>query len=954
MRETSKMDLHNRYLHFSTVNISLLQTINSKYKINVHHLVQCYNHQITGEELNIDRLEFYRLLLCYEYQSVFHNIDSDDHKKYTIPADMEKLYFPSIKMIFPPNYSRNASQISLLCDIIILQMILYHNVSLIKQHLQNFLCVSNAYIATSDSRIMYMKVLEYLLEFLRLYELHATSKEIKELKDLSHMYLEIVKSWIKVKRDDEWRLFALIFPKLVEIFTPKFIVFPLWNHFIYETSDLKESLTVLSIMADICFTSSNSMNYIHHDIYNKNAFWLFVLKGLRSPLQQYRKQALHIMKKAIECMSEEIVLDLARSNLTKAQITPFICNQADTFSSIEHVKEKFFLVYEALEEKQEHLVTPALIYIADLININKEHRACDCFNIVWLQCIFEKVLLHENNRTAKWGVSYVCRLDDTIFNEHFLELFVRVLNNNFLYECQPDEEYPSIVKEFSQFLRCAEKSDLLNRFLKKVSQVAWGPVAIFYIIHVLRTISQEGIHHSNWQATELNAIKSLVETNLSMHSHILRTASQIELLRAIPNYVRQMNDLPLLANVLVTFPPEESLTRGTVPWNVITAWLQKIIVKENVETFVKETCAKYLCENASPEISPRTFAIIVYLLYDANLIFSCKLCPAAVSLNNWLCTLNGIILRPYANIISNIYIVEFISYLLHLSVKGLLDNMADFVSLHIHTTFNFLIKYMKKMSTELTYEDYMRYTAIVSSHIINASFFMSKKDVNAYAETLRNESMNLIDNLQNLNLQYLYGLHIFYLSQNVLVLPLAKASYTKDLLTMQMNIHKDINAANLRGKIISEYYLLLLKLMRQYLVNYPVSSWIPIATILSNSLQFLEIGLSKNVSEIAKILTVIIDNKVISDMSDRKTLEYAFNLSFTCIISSKKNNIFWTAVENLMGVIINNNFLLLPDAIQFAKEVSSKIYAEKYIFLNYFYLTLNAIFTISLVIYFVL
>lgn len=918
------MDLHNRYLHYSTVNVSLLRTINNKYKIDVHHLIQCYNREITEEELNIDELEFCRLLLCYEYQSAFHDIESGDYKKYAIPIDMEQFYFPSIKMIFPPNYSRNASQISLLCDIIILQMILYHNASSVKQHLQNFLDLNNTYIATSNSRIIYMKILDYLLEFLHLYKFHTVNKEIKELKDLSQMYLEIIKSWIKVKEDDEWRLFALIFPKLVEIFTPKCIVFPLWDHFIYETSDLKESLTILSIMADICFISSNSMNYVHHDIYSKNAFWLFILKGLRSPLQQYRKQALYIMKKAIDCMSEEIVLNLTQSNFIKAQITPFICNRADTYSPIDHVKERFFLVYEVLEEKQEHLVIPALIHISDLININKEHKVCDCFNIVWLQCIFEKVLLHENNHIVKWGISYVCKLDDIIFNDHFLELFVRVLNNNFLYECQPDEEYPVIVKEISQFLRCAKESDLLNRFLKMVSSVAWGPVAIFYIIHVLRTISQEGIQHSNWQSTELNAIKSLVETNLTMHSHVLRTASQIELLRAIPNYVRQMNDLPLLAHVLVTFPLGEGLTRGTIPWNIIMAWLQKIITKEDVKIFVKETCEKYLCENASPEMNPKTFAIIVYLLYDANLIFSCKLCPAAASLSNWLCILNGIILRPYANIISNIYIVEFMSYLLHLSVKESHDNMTDFISLYIHTTFNFLIKYMKKMSTELTYKDYMRYTAIVSSHIVNASFFMSKKDMNVYIETLRNESVNLIDNLQELNLQYLYGLHILYLSQNALALPLAKASYTKHLLTtqMSMNIHKDINAANLRGKITSEYHLLLLKLMHQYLINYPVSLWIPVTMILSNLLQFLEIGLSKNISEIAKILTVIVDNNVINDMRDRKTLEYTFNLSFTYIISSKKNNIFWTAMENLTEVIINNNFLLLPNAMQFAKGVS--------------------------------
>ncbi|KAG5315232.1 TARB1 methyltransferase, partial [Acromyrmex insinuator] len=925
------MDLHNHYLRFSTVNISLLQTINKS--ISIHHLIQSYNYEMTKEELDINKLEFCRLLLCYEYQSVFYDIERSDkkHKKHVTSVNVEELNFPSVKMIFPPNSSRNISQISLLCDIINLQMILYCNISSIKQYLQNFLYSNDMYTTTNNSRIMYMKILEHLLEFLCLYQLHTTNKDSKAiLESLGHIYLEIIKSWLKLKEDCEWRQFALMFPKLVEIFTPSCIVFPLWNHFLYEINDLKESLIGLSIMADICFTLSNSMNYIQCDIYCNNTFWLLILRGLRSPLQQHRKQALYIMKKAIGSMSTNVILNFeSQLNVTKAEITPFICNNSDTSLSIDDIKEKFFLLYEALEEKKEHLITPTLIHAAALIKINKEHKACNCFNIIWLQCIFEKILLHENNHIAKWGVSYVCKLDKTMFDDQFLELFIHVLNNNFLYECQPDEKCPGIVKELSQFLEYAEKSDLLNRFVKKISCVAWGPVAIFYIVHVLRTVSHHESQHSDWQSTELNAIKFLVETNLSMHSRILRTASQTELLRAIPNYVRKINNLSLLANVLATFPSGESLTRGTVPWNVITTWLEKVLAREDVVTFIKETCAKYLNQDASPEINPRTFAIMVYLLYDANLIFLCQTCPDVEALNNWLYTLNSINVRPYADVILSMNVVEFISYLLYLSPKGSHNNMTDFISLHIRITFNFLIKNIRKMSTELSYEDYTRYTTIISSHIVNAPFLMSKKDVNIYAEKLQNESINLIHDLQNLNIQYLYGLHILYLSQNILILPLTKTFYIKRLLNTRMNIHNNINEEKiLKGKMASEYDLLLLKLLHQYLINSPVPSWIPITTILSNLLQFLEVGSPENVSEIAKILTVINDNKIINNASDKETLEYIFNLSFTYIINSKRNNIFWTAIENLMGVIINNNFLLLLNAIQFTKRYVVKLLNE--------------------------
>ncbi|XP_036151332.1 uncharacterized protein LOC105836856 isoform X3 [Monomorium pharaonis] len=921
------MDLHNRYLGFPTTNILLLQTYLSESKSSVRHLIQSYSYEMSKEELDTDKLEFCRLLLCQEYQLVFLKTEKGKNRKCMLTnmrtADIEEHCLPSIKTIFPTNCSRSTSQISLLCDIMILQMILYCDISSVKQHLKDFLSSSDAYISTSNFRIMYMKILQYFLEFLCLYKFHAISvEESNKLEDLSQMYLEFIKSWLKLKEDSEWRLFALMFPKLVEVFTPSCIAFPLWDHLLCKVIDLKETLTGLSIMADVYFTPSDSKNYTHiyNNIYCSNTFWLFILRGLRLPLQQYRKQALYIMKKAVNSMSKNVILNFAHANLMKAQITPFICNKSD--ASIDHIKERFFMLYETLEEKQEHLITPVLSHVVALVKVNKEHRICDCFNVVWLQCIFEKILLHENNSIAKWGVSHVCELDDdTVFDDRFLELFVGVLNNNFFYECHIDEECPTIVKELSQFLRCAKKSNLLNRFLNKISCVAWGPVAIFYIIHALQTVSHEE-PRSDWQANELNAIKSLVGINLSMHSHILRTASQIELLRAICNCVQRINDLPLFANVLAAFPPGESLTRGTPSWNVIKTWLHTVLKEKNAVIFVEETCTQYKKGNINPEMNPKTFATMIYLLYDASFLFLCKTCPAMEALNNLMYTLNGISMRPYADINSSINLAEFISHLLHLSVKGPHDKMTDFILSHVHTTFNFLIMIMKRISAQLTYKDYTRYTKIVSSHIINAPFFMSKKEVDNYAERLQSESLNLMSNLQNLNIQYLYGLHVLYLSQNIVVLPtLCK----KHLLSMT----NDIKATNLQGKIASEYHLLLLKLMHQYLINSPVSSWIPVTTMLTNLLKFLDVDSPENVSEIAKILTVMIDNKIISETSDRETLESIFNLGFTCINNGKKNNIFWMTIQNLMGVIINDNFLFLPNAVQFATGYIIKLLNEE-------------------------
>lgn len=948
-------NLHNRYLRISTLDISVLQTaVNDCKPVNqqtckpvndtfvLHHrFVRFYNDEMTGEQLDINKLEICRMLLCHEYQFAFNAIESrDNNKRYLIPADAENICFSSIGAIFPPHYLRSNSEILILCDIIVLQMILYCNTESIKQHLQNFLNSSDAYFTNSSSRIMYMKLLDNFLEFLRFYQFlrsDGNSSKEEELKELGFMYLKVVKSWIKIKEEDsEWRLFASILPVLAKNFAPECILFPLWDYILNETSDLKESLIVLNIMADTCFTSSCSMDhtYIHCDIYTKTTFWLIILKGLQSPLQQYRKQASHLMRKAIDSLNGSFLLKFVDSRLTKAQITPFICDKSnDKTSSIECIKQKFFLVYEALEEKQYHLVAPALTHVTSLVKAYKEHKSCnDCFDIVWLQCILEKVLQHENNNIVKWGVSQICKLDGTTFNTEFLELFISVLNNTFLYECQPNEECPEIVKELSIFFRRAGESNLFNNFLEKVSKVAWGPVAIFYIIHTLRTVSHKEIQR-NWQANELSAVKSLVETNLNMHSHILRTASQIELLIAISNYVQKI-DYPmitLLANTLAAFPSEEGLKRGTAPWNVVTTWLRKALAKADAIIFVEETCSKYSYEDINPEVNLRTFALLIYLLHDANLILSSKTCCTEKSLNNWLCMLNGINRRPYADTRSSIDAVEFISHLLNLSTMEYCNSVTNLILLYVHTTFKFLIKNVRKMATELTYEDYTRYTAVVSSHIVNATLFMPKKDANNYVENLQNESIRLLRDTQHQNMQYLYGLHILHLSQNVSTLPLATTYYTEHLLNVQaipVNVNNDNNAVNLRGKIASEYYLLLSKLMRQYLVNSPMHSWISITALLSNLLKLLELGGTEIIPEIATILTVMIDNKVINHTNDRETLEYIFKSCWRCTHVSKKNNVFWAAMQNLTGVIINNNFLILPNATEFITEFVDQLIQE--------------------------
>lgn len=927
------MDLHKRYLHFPTLDVSALQPPSDQPR-NVfdiiHNLTEDYNCEIIKETLDKSKLEIYRILLCHEYQLLFNA--AQQNRKHKRCTTAQNIPFPTIKAIFAVQHVRRPPEILILRDILILQMVLHRNSELLKPEWEDFLFSSNAYFKSRDARVMYMKILECHLEILQLdrFLYNDANHSKKELETLGLMYVRMIRSWVDTKEDTEWAALVSILPMLTKTFSPQYVFYPLWNYILNEMSDLKNSLTILSVTGDIYFESLLSMDssYIYQEIYSKDTFWMLMLRGLGSREQQYRKQALYVMKRAIDSMNTICTQD---SRLAKAAITPFICKKSNDTDL--PVKQKFFLVLEALEEKQYHLIVPALTHVSSLIRTNTEHKSCnECFNIVWLQCIFVKILLHENNNIVKWGVHQVCNLS-SLFDDQFLEIFVNVLNQTFLYECHSDDEYPDTAGKLLTFLTCAAQKNFLNKFLEIASRINWGPIAIFYVIYALRRVPHE-TQHSDWQANELNAVKSLMETNLDRHSHILRRASQIELLRSIPKYVQRIDNLALFANTLAVFPSSESLIRGSTPWVEIALCLEKMIGKTEAIAFVEGVCAKYYItqELACHEISLKTFALMILLLHDANLIMSTATCPSMKALNNWLRILNGIDTRPYANMHLSINAVEFISYMMNLLSNKPEEpsSVKQLISSYVQVGFKLLTRHMRKMVADLFYEDYMKYTLIVSTYVTNADSFMN--NANGYIEKLQNESIDLLKHTRHaMTMQCLYGLHVLYLTQQVLDSQTAKvfySTYLKDVQAKLKNVSADADIANVKGNVTSEYYLLLSRLMCQCTTDFLISEnpyghplWLPTTMLLDNLVQLLELGGTEVISAIATILTVI-NNACIIEEETRERLENIFKVCWRHLFASGKNNAFWAALSDLIRVIINDNFLLLPNAVEFMTDVS--------------------------------
>ncbi|XP_054004821.1 uncharacterized protein LOC128890398 isoform X1 [Hylaeus anthracinus] len=924
-----EMDLHDHYVRIPTTDLSILELLETAFKDDpfslLHRLIRHYSAEITQNNLDTTKLKTFHMLLCYEYQLTFNS-----QKKYTRTVTNDLCFKKIENVLFFKKQSQNCTELQVLYDIILLYTILYCDLECMYQHLVYFQKSNVDLFASSESRIFYMKIIECFLESLRLRQFLHNNIESNLLECFSLLYLEDIKLWLQIKENKEWQSFASIFPKLINTFGYENVLPTVWDFVLNELKDVKDSLNALSIITDICFSlNQKEATTILHCLCCTERLWLLIIDSLKLPVQQYRKQALFIMKHITDFM---YTVDKSVLKLERPTIVPFICNQSNgTEILITDIKHKFFLILEALEEKQYHLIVPALTHIPTLIKGNKEHSSCnDCFNNYWLQLIFERILKHENNTIVKQGILYVCKLHTMIHDCQFLKLFIHVLNNTFLYECETYQQEPEILNNIvTLFVDVKEQQvEFIERLLIIISEETWAPIPIFYMMLILRIVSSKT--SSCWENSQLVSIKAIVQKNLNAHSHMLRIASQIELLKTITLSSEKIKDIKFVIDTLSEFPPEEAFIRGSYSWNTITIWLRNVLVKMDVINFVKSLCEENLDTDVHSRISPTKFALVIFLLHDAELMLQSKTCPATEVLSNWLLSLDGIDTRPYANISHIFYIIEVVSHLLNLSVTSISKNLMQLLSVHINDILQFLLKNSKSIPYKFNYEKVNRYLTAIVSFLTNGNIILPQKEILKYMEDFRNESIIILENTkQYTNMHYMYALYILHYTQNSLSIN-PTSFYVLPLLDIS-SIHicnNDKDQKNSKGKIASNCYLLLAKLTNQFLSKTEIEIWLQKADWFKNILHLYEAGGNEIVPEIALILRVIVEKGGINGLENKLNVESIFTTCWRSTLSSTKNKLYFEAIKNLVGVIINDNFLVLPDAMNFVNHFLDQLIEE--------------------------
>ncbi|XP_015438417.1 PREDICTED: uncharacterized protein LOC107193477 [Dufourea novaeangliae] len=908
------MDLHKRYVNFPVTDLSILELLDTTFKDEpfslLHRLIRHYTIEVSKNNLDIKKLKTLRTILCYEYKLLFNS-----EKKYARRVP-EELCFKRIQnVICMKKEFQDSTDSSVLYDITVLCTTLFCDLPCIEQHLLNFQ-KSNANLLTgSENGVFYMKVIECFLETLHLRLYLSNNTEMHLLEHFSLYYLKDVKRWLEMTDNKKWQSFASIFPKLINTFGHENVLLPIWDYILNKMVDMKDILCALSIMIDTCFSENDKdTSLMHQKLCYMDKLWLVILESLKSSMQQYRKQGLFLMKRMINFI---YTLDKSTIELSDATVVPFMCKQSiKTEISINDIRQKYFLVLDALEEKQYHLVAPALTHVPNLVKGSKQHILCNnCFSNIWLMLIFERVLKHENNAIVKQGIVYVYECHAVLHDYKFLKLFIQVLNNTFLYECQVYQKEPAILNDIiTLFVRMREETaEFITKLLKVISEQTWAPIPLFYMMLILRVVSSKT--SNSWEKSDFVVVKSLIQKNLYAHSRILRVASQIELLRTISLSVAKIHNLKIVADMLLEFPYEEALVRGSFSWNIITECLKKALTGTEALNFIKYLCEEHLLHNAHLKLDSAKLALIIFMLQDAELILRKKSCPAEEVLKGWLLSLKSCDMRPYANVAHILYIIDVMSHLLNLSVTGS-KKVRLLLAAYIDSALKFLLKNSKSIPSSFGYEEVNRYMTTIVSFLKNGNLILSKTEILNYAEKFKFESITILQNIEQYsNMHFMFALHVLHYTQSILTTD-ATTFYIQPLQnTCRTYIPvNDEDQMDFKGKVASDCYLLLAKLTSQFLSKAKVESWPESVDWFKNISYIYEMGGNEIIPEIALTLKIIIDKGGINNSENILNLETIFTICWKSTLLSSKNKLYFLAIKNLLGVIINSNFLVLPNA----------------------------------------
>lgn len=940
-----EMEAHNRFVNKQTTGVTLLLDSLGGNVEAIGDLTEKYNEKIRNGVASSKTLQAFHMILCYEYQLLHNDRLETDEKLF--PKLVERSDIDIKNFIATSNESWTKEDEALLYDILVLQLV---NTGSAQQFTKVFDSFNEAHrecLETSnETQNLFMRVSECFADSYNLRcHLYGILGDEGELEKQCARIQNVIKFWMRGEEDVDWKMLASLLPKLTLVFGSDKIVSALWDE-AFGNPDILGTLNALCVMADACFPCKrDTVKQIHYKQCMQEQFWSILLSGLASKIFQHRKQALYLIKRAVDFMESHELTIKKMLDPSVRRVVPFVCARLPPADpSIERAKKSFFLILEALEEKQKHLVLPALSHLQTLSKTYADHKSCgNCFNVIWLHCILKRILEHDNESIKIFGLKATLESDLDIFDEEFMTFLANMLNNTFLYEFDTtkdmfDSDASQIVRLLKNFFERSEKAgvDLINTFVRAISRVSWCPVALLWILVALQ-IKTTKIVRNFWTSDELKCVAVLVEKNLTMHCRSLRTASQNEIVSLLEMYVRQpltQENFELVLNILSSFPENGPLSPDSRTWSKVVQLLSVTVEPSDAAIYVTRTCDEFFDAQRNVKSWSRTIA----LLLDSKLICRSNKCPAEKALRRIFESLIGADLRPYADPACILAVVELMSHLINLASqrksKGI-DTIRRIVSPYGDAIVKVISRSLDRKTTTKRDEYLLAVTALVNS--IDSQDASGIRvpwwpDMEKQLERFEDKCVHIIANPDDFG-QWCYATKVFYICREKTFgrRPKLARTYMPPLLRyfkslIHPNDHEEgpeTQNGLPNGRLVSDCFETIAKLVRQVVTKSPPDNWPPDANWFEEVRNFVETGSEEVIEPVAATLYELLEKIPSLALQNLDTVNFLIRQCWRSVFQFKRTQVFFSTVTQLTRLIVNSNFLKLDGANEYAFEVTS-------------------------------
>jgi hypothetical protein len=331
---------------------------------------------------------------------------------------------------------------------------------------------------------------------------------------------------------------------------------------------------------------SQSMSVGHIMLSHK--FWIMIQRGLASDQSVDRKQCLYVLKSIVAAFQTESI------ELTGWDHSTIFWWDKKDKDLLGMVWQDFFLLYEILQQKQVHIVKPALPRIKQLASYTGLLTSEDgrpMLDVSWFGVIMNCLFHHDSITIIKLGVLECLQVDVTrcqLLTERGLEIvcgpLLDVLCDHAIYTRPLDEMLPGTLPPVAEALapfiqQCqtilADKTPVF--LVQLLSSVAVKDIRtatpLIFIFHALLEISP----CSSWTDEALGTLRQLVLKILSMAQLIQRSAAQCMLLKVTMQHTCPGVSWHHLALLLAAVEQKGCLKRGNRLWKELCMWIPTVI-----------------------------------------------------------------------------------------------------------------------------------------------------------------------------------------------------------------------------------------------------------------------------------------------------------------------------------------------------------------------------------------